>query len=85
MAIWFVVPFGGMLRCDREQWGLRECRMAWFLGLTVREYRELEAVGKAARSRGSSSSTGSTTRSRLTAAFVPRVASRKGAQKVIGL
>jgi hypothetical protein len=26
-----------------ERLGLRECRAAWLLGLTVREYRELEA------------------------------------------
>ena len=33
----------GMMRRDREPRGLRECRAAWLLGLTVREYRKLEA------------------------------------------
>jgi hypothetical protein len=28
---------------DRERLGMRECRAAWLLGLTVREYRALEA------------------------------------------
>jgi hypothetical protein len=28
---------------DRRRVGLRLCRMAWLLGLTVREYRALEA------------------------------------------
>ena len=32
-----------MMRRDRERLGLRECRAAWLLGLTVREYRTLEA------------------------------------------
>ena len=32
-----------MMRRDRERLGLRECRAAWLLGLTVREYRALEA------------------------------------------
>lgn len=32
-----------MMRRDRERLGLRECRAAWLLGLTVREYRRLEA------------------------------------------
>jgi hypothetical protein len=32
-----------MMRRDRQRLGLRECRAAWLLGLTVREYRELEA------------------------------------------
>jgi hypothetical protein len=31
----------GVMRRDRERLGLRECRAAWLLGLTVREYREL--------------------------------------------
>jgi len=33
----------GMMHRDRERLGLRECRAAWLLGLTVREYRALEA------------------------------------------
>ena len=32
-----------MMRRDRERLGLRECRVAWLLGLPVREYRALEA------------------------------------------
>jgi hypothetical protein len=32
-----------MLRRDRERWGLRLCRAAWLLGVTVRELREMEA------------------------------------------
>ena len=32
-----------MMRRSRQRLGLRECRAAWLLGLTVREYRELEA------------------------------------------
>ena len=32
-----------MMRRDWRRLGLRECRAAWLLGLTVREYRALEA------------------------------------------
>jgi hypothetical protein len=32
-----------MMRRDRQRLGLRECRAAWLLRLTVREYRQLEA------------------------------------------
>jgi hypothetical protein len=39
-----VVPlFAGMLERDRKRWGLRVCRVAWLLGVSVREYRQLEA------------------------------------------
>ena len=39
-----MVPlFAGMLERDRKRWGLRVCRAAWLLGVSVREYRELEA------------------------------------------
>jgi len=38
-----LVAFPGMLRRDRERNGLRVARAAWLLGVTVREYRELEA------------------------------------------
>lgn len=31
-----------MMRRSRQRLGLRECRAAWLLGLTVREYRRLE-------------------------------------------
>ena len=32
-----------MMCRDRARLGLRECRAAWLLGLTVRQYRALEA------------------------------------------
>jgi predicted transcriptional regulator len=32
-----------MLKLDRQREGLRVCRAAWLLGITAREYRELEA------------------------------------------
>jgi hypothetical protein len=32
-----------MMRWSRQRLGLRECRAAWLLGLSVREYRALEA------------------------------------------
>jgi hypothetical protein len=32
-----------MIRRDRERWGMREAEAAWRFGVTVREYRELEA------------------------------------------
>jgi hypothetical protein len=32
-----------MMQRDRKREGLRECRAAWLLGLTVREYRAIEA------------------------------------------
>jgi hypothetical protein len=32
-----------MMQRDRKRRGLRECRAAWLLGLTVSEYRALEA------------------------------------------
>ena len=38
-----LAAYPGMMRRDRERLGLRECRAAWLLGLTVREYRVLEA------------------------------------------
>jgi hypothetical protein len=38
-----LAAYPGMMRRDRERLGLRECRAAWLLGLTVREYRALEA------------------------------------------
>jgi hypothetical protein len=31
-----------MMQRDRKREGLRECRAAWLIGLTVREYREFE-------------------------------------------
>ena len=38
-----LAAYPGMMRRDREGLGLRECRAAWLLGLSVREYRALEA------------------------------------------
>ena len=35
--------YAAMMRRDRERLGLRGCRAAWLLGLTVREYRILES------------------------------------------
>jgi hypothetical protein len=32
-----------MMRRDRQRLGRRECRAAWLIGLTVREYREIQA------------------------------------------
>ncbi len=38
-----LAAYPSMMRRDRQRLGLRECRAAWLLGLTVREYRMLEA------------------------------------------
>jgi Helix-turn-helix domain len=38
-----LAAFPRMLEHDRRREGLRVCRAAWLLGVTVREYRELEA------------------------------------------
>ena len=35
--------FPAMMRRDRRREGLRVCRAAWLIGVSVREYRELEA------------------------------------------
>jgi hypothetical protein len=40
-----LAAFPRMLERDRRREGLRVCRAAWLLGLTVREYRALEAGG----------------------------------------
>jgi hypothetical protein len=32
-----------MMERDRKREGLRVCRAAWLIGVTVREYREIEA------------------------------------------
>lgn len=32
-----------MMQRDRKREGLRVCRVAWLVGVTVREYREMEA------------------------------------------
>jgi hypothetical protein len=38
-----LAAFPRVLVRDRQRNGLRVCRAAWLLGVTVREYRELEA------------------------------------------
>jgi hypothetical protein len=38
-----LASFPSMMRDNRKRDGLRECRAAWLVGVTVREYRELEA------------------------------------------
>lgn len=40
-----LAAFPRMLERDRQRQGLRVCRAAWLLGVTVREYRELEVGG----------------------------------------
>jgi predicted transcriptional regulator len=38
-----VAAFPAMMQGDRKREGLRVCRAAWLLGLSIREYREIEA------------------------------------------
>ena len=38
-----LAAYPAMMLRSRQRLGLRECRAAWLLGLTVPEYRELEA------------------------------------------
>jgi hypothetical protein len=38
-----LAAFPTMMQKGRKREGLRECRAAWLMGVTVREYRELEA------------------------------------------
>ena len=38
-----LAAFPSVMRRDRKREGLRVCRAAWLLGVSVREYRELEA------------------------------------------
>jgi DNA-binding XRE family transcriptional regulator len=38
-----LASFPTMMQRHRTREGLRECRAAWVIGLTVREYREIEA------------------------------------------
>jgi hypothetical protein len=35
--------YPAMMQRDRQREGLRICRAAWLIGVTVREYREMEA------------------------------------------
>jgi hypothetical protein len=32
-----------MMQRDRQRLGLRECRAAWLIGVTIRQYREIQA------------------------------------------
>jgi hypothetical protein len=38
-----LAAYPAMMRRSRDRLGLRECRAAWLLGITVRQYRLLEA------------------------------------------
>jgi hypothetical protein len=41
-----LAAYPSMMQRDRQREGFRVCRAAWLLGVTVREYRELErAIG----------------------------------------
>jgi hypothetical protein len=37
-----VASYATMMRRDRKREGLRVCRAAWLIGVSVREYREIE-------------------------------------------
>jgi hypothetical protein len=38
-----------MMQRDREREGLRLCRAAWLIGVSVREYRDIEAGDRVPR------------------------------------
>jgi len=38
-----LASYASMMKRGREREGLRLCRAAWLVGVTVREYREIEA------------------------------------------
>jgi predicted transcriptional regulator len=38
-----LAAFPRMMQHDRKREGLRVCRAAWLIGVSVREYREIEA------------------------------------------
>jgi hypothetical protein len=38
-----LAAYPSMMQRDRRREGLRVCRAAWLVGVTVREYREMEA------------------------------------------
>jgi hypothetical protein len=38
-----LAAYPSMMQRDRKREGLRVCRAAWLVGVTVREYREMEA------------------------------------------
>jgi hypothetical protein len=38
-----LASYASMMQRDRKREGLRVCRAAWLIGVSVREYREIEA------------------------------------------
>jgi hypothetical protein len=42
-AVPSLASYPAMMQKDRRREGLRVCRAAWLIGVTVREYREIEA------------------------------------------
>jgi hypothetical protein len=38
-----LAPYAAMMERDRKRERFRVCRAAWLIGVSVREYRELEA------------------------------------------
>jgi DNA-binding XRE family transcriptional regulator len=38
-----LAAYPGMMQRSRKREGVRLCRAAWLIGVTVREYREIEA------------------------------------------
>ena len=38
-----LAAYPGMMQRSRKREGLRVCRAAWLIGVSVREYREIEA------------------------------------------
>jgi DNA-binding XRE family transcriptional regulator len=38
-----LAPYAAMMEDDRKRRGLRICRAAWLIGVSVQEYREIEA------------------------------------------
>jgi hypothetical protein len=38
-----LAAYPGMMQRDRKREGLRVCRAAWLIGVSVREYREIES------------------------------------------
>ena len=38
-----LAAYPGMMQRARKREGLRECRAAWLVGVSIREYREIEA------------------------------------------
>ena len=41
-----LAAYPGMMLLARKREGLRVCRAAWLVGVSVREYREIEAGGR---------------------------------------